>query len=220
MRFVICGAGAIGGVIGGQLAKAGCAVIFIEKNPAHASAIKQHGLQLKGVHGEHTLHIPVVSHAAEVGLRDSDSIFLAVKSFHSAAAAAELRQAADGEPAIFCAQNGVGNEAVVAGYFQRVHGVMVLTAAKHMQPGEVVQTGNGPVGLGTYPSGVSRVARDVAAALDATDLPIYTTANVLAAKWNKLLLNLNNATMGLTGLASEEGFMYPEVRQWMADVWE
>jgi len=31
MRFIICGAGAIGGVIGGQLAKAGREVIFIEK---------------------------------------------------------------------------------------------------------------------------------------------------------------------------------------------
>ena len=32
MRFVICGAGAIGGVLGGQLAKAGFAVIFIDNS--------------------------------------------------------------------------------------------------------------------------------------------------------------------------------------------
>jgi len=39
MRFVIGGAGAIGGVLGGQLAKAGFAVIFIDKISEHVAAI-------------------------------------------------------------------------------------------------------------------------------------------------------------------------------------
>ena len=43
MRFVICGAGAIGG----QLAKAGCEVLCIEKLPEHVAAIEAHGLQLR-----------------------------------------------------------------------------------------------------------------------------------------------------------------------------
>jgi ketopantoate reductase len=53
MRFVICGAGAIGGVLGGQLARAGFAVIFIDKIPEHVAAINTQGLQLQGVRGIH-----------------------------------------------------------------------------------------------------------------------------------------------------------------------
>ena len=102
MRFIICGAGAIGGVLGAQLAKAGREVVFIEKLQEHADAIRQHGLQLRGVHGNHSLRIPVVMQAGELDWRDDDVIFLAVKSFHSDAACAELRQATVLELPIFC----------------------------------------------------------------------------------------------------------------------
>ncbi len=220
MRFVICGAGAIGGVIGGQLAKAGQEVIFIEKLQDHRDAIAEHGLQLRGVHGNHTLRIPVVAQAREVAFRPDDVIFLAVKSFHSEAACQELRQATDLDLPMFCSQNGVRNEEVAARYFQNVNGVMVLIGAKRLEPGIVVHTGNGPVGIGTFPEGLNQAAKDVAAALETTDLPVYTTAHITRAKWNKMLVNLNNATMGLTGFSSHEARANPEARLWMADVYE
>jgi 2-dehydropantoate 2-reductase len=220
MRFVICGAGAIGGVLGGQLAKAGFAVILIDKIPEHVAAINAHGLQLKGVHGTHTLSIPAVMQASAVDFRPDDVIFLAVKSFHCATAAAELRRATTLELPIFCAQNGVTNEGIAARYFQQVNSVMVLIGAKRLVPGEVVHTGNGPVGIGTYPAGLSQAAQNVAAALEETDLPVYTTAHIDRAKWNKLLINLNNATLGLTGLATQEATAHAATRLWMAAVWE
>ena len=97
---------------------------------------------------------------------------------------------------------------------------MVLIGAKRMNPGEVVHTGNGPVGVGTYPEGLSEAAKDVAAALDKTDLPVYATERIAQAKWNKMLINLNNATMGLTGLASQEARADADARLWMAEVCE
>jgi len=155
-----------------------------------------------------------------VDFRPDDVIFLAVKAFHCAAAAAELRRATTLALPIFCAQNGVMNEEIAARYFQQVHGVMVLIGAKRLVPGEVVHTGNGPVGIGTYPVGLSHIAHKVATALDATDLPIYTTAHMARAKWNKLLINLNNATLGLTGLATQAATADAATRLWMAEVWE
>jgi 2-dehydropantoate 2-reductase len=220
MRFVICGAGAIGGVIGGQLAKAGKDVMYIEKLQDHADALRQNGLRLRGIHGNHTLHIPVVTQASEIDFRPDDAIFLAVKSFHSDAACQELRQATSLELPIFCSQNGMRNEETAAHYFQNVNGVMVLIGAKRLEPGVVVQTGNGPVGVGTFPEGLSPVAQDVAAALDETDLPVYTTNQVAQHKWNKMLINLNNASMGLTGFASQEAQSDATARLWLADVYE
>lgn len=220
MRFVICGAGAIGGVLGGQLAKAGFAVILIDKIPEHVAAINVHGLQLKGVHGTHTLPIPAVMQASAVDFRPDGMIFLAVKSFHCATAVAELRRATTLELPIFCTQNGVANEGIAARYFQQVNGVMALIGAKRLAPGEVVHTGNGPIGLGTYPTGLSQAAQNVTAALEETDLPVYTTVHIGRAKWNKLLINLNNATLGLTGLATQEAAAHAATCLWMAAVWE
>ena len=97
---------------------------------------------------------------------------------------------------------------------------MVLIGAKRLVPGEVVHTGNGPVGIGTYPAGLSHAAHSVAAALEETDLPVYTTEHIGRAKWNKLLINLNNATLGLTGLATQQATADAAVRWWMANVWD
>ena len=220
MRVIVCGAGAIGGVIGGQLAKAGQEVLFIEKLQDHREAIAEHGLQLRGLHGNHTLRIPVVAQANEVDFGPDDVIFLAVKSFHSDAACQELLQAASQDIPIFCSQNGVRNEEVAARYFHNVNGVMVLIGAKRLEPGIVVHTGNGPVGVGTFPEGLNQAAKDVAAVLDTTDLSVYTTEHVSRAKWNKMLINLNNATMGLTGFSSHVARADAEARLWMADVYE
>ena len=145
---------------------------------------------------------------------------MSVKSFHCAAACAELRRTTALELPIFCSQNGVSNEPTAGQYFKNVNGVMVLIGAKRLNPGEVVHTGNGPVGVGTYPEGLSQAAQDVAAALEKTDLPVYATERIAQAKWNKMLINLNNATMGLTGMASQEARSDAEARVWMADVYE
>jgi len=218
MRFVVCGAGAIGGVIGGQLARAGLDVTFIEKNRAHSDAIERQGLVLKGVHGTHAVRVPVVREAREAGLGAGDALVLAVKSQHTDAAAAELKAAAGRELPVFCAQNGVRNEEMAGRHFREVHGVMVLIGSKHLVPGEVVHTSSGPLGVGVWPTGLGPSAREFAAAVGKTELPVYTTENVRAAKWNKMLMNLNNATMGLTGLSGQEARSDREARAFMADV--
>jgi 2-dehydropantoate 2-reductase len=220
MRFIMCGAGAIGGVIGAQLAKAGHEVLFIEKLPEHLSAIEAHGLQLRGIHGNHTLRVPVVTHASQIEFRPDDVVFMAVKSFHCEAACTELRQATRFELPIFCSQNGVRNEEVIARYFRNVHGVMVLIGAKRLEPGIVVHTGNGPLGVGRFPDGIDQADRDVAAALNQTDLQAYTAEHIHRHKWNKMLINLTNASMGLTGLSSHEARANMDSRLWMAEVYE
>jgi 2-dehydropantoate 2-reductase len=220
MRFVIVGAGAIGGVVGGQLAKAGFDVVFVDKLREHVDAINRDGLRLKGVHGAHTLRIPAVSEVGAVGLRPDDVVVLSVKSFHTDRACQEITRATTLDLPIFCAQNGVRNEETAARYFREVDGVMVLIGAKRLVPGEVVHTAKGPVGIGTYPSGLSEAAREAAAALGKTDIPVYTTERIPAHKWHKMLVNLNNATFGLTGLSGEEARADPEVAAWMADVYE
>jgi 2-dehydropantoate 2-reductase len=220
MRVIVCGAGAIGGVIGGQLAKAGVPVVLLDKSAPHVEAINRGGLVLKGVEGSHTLKVPAVREARAVDFRAGDVLMLAVKSFHTDGACREVRAVTSLDLPVFCAQNGVRNEEVAARHFGQVNGVMVLIGAKCLTPGEVVHTARGPLGVGTFPKGLSPAAREFAAALGRTDMPVYTTENVMAAKWNKMLRNLNNATMGLTGLSGQEARADAEVSRFMADVYE
>src|SRR5256885_12455396 len=49
MRFTIVGAGAIGGITGGHLIRAGHEVRFVETAEPHLGAIRAHGLTLEGL---------------------------------------------------------------------------------------------------------------------------------------------------------------------------
>jgi 2-dehydropantoate 2-reductase len=220
MRFVMLGAGAIGGVVGGQLAKAGLDVLFVDPLREHVDAINKHGLHLRGVHGHHVLRVPAVTDVGAVSFRDGDVVVCTVKSYHMDGAVRALRQVSPPELPVFCAQNGIRNEEVAARYFPNVHGVMVLIGAKRLIPGEVVHTGAGPLGVGRWPSGLSEVDHAVVQAVAKTDIPAYATEEIGVHKWNKMAINLNNATFGLLGLSGQEAQADPEVRAFMADVYE
>jgi 2-dehydropantoate 2-reductase len=220
MRFVMLGAGAIGGVIGGQLARAGLDVLLVDSLRDHVAAIARDGLRLRGVHGSHVLRVPAVASVEAAGLRAGDVVVCSVKSYDMERAMQELRRATPLELPVFCAQNGVRNEEVAGRYFRDVHGVMVMIGAKRLVPGEVVHTGAGPLGVGRWPAGLSDLDRAVVEAVGKTDIPAYATDEIAVHKWNKMVVNLNNATFGLLGLSGQEGWADPEVRAWMADVYE
>ena len=89
-----------------------------------------------------------------VSFKDDDVVVCSVKSYQTDGAMQALRRSTSRELPIFCAQNGVRNEEMAARYFRAVHGVMVMIGAKRLVPGEVVHTGAGPLGVGTWPAGV------------------------------------------------------------------
>ena len=63
MRFIVYGAGAIGGVLGGRLFQAGEDVVLIARGPHH-DAIRDVGLTVESPTGSVTLPVPVVATVA------------------------------------------------------------------------------------------------------------------------------------------------------------
>src|SRR2546428_7498390 len=94
MRFVIYGAGAIGGVIGARLHEHGHEVVLIARGE-HRRAIERDGLRLETPEGAATLRIPVAGHPSEFDLRIADDIVvLAMKSQDTAGAPRRLARCA------------------------------------------------------------------------------------------------------------------------------
>jgi 2-dehydropantoate 2-reductase len=220
MRFIMVGAGAIGGTIGGNLARVGYDVLFIEPWTEHRQAINTKGLVVRGVSGLHSLKVSAVGRAEEVTFKDDDILFMAVKSYHTLEAASAVREVTSLELPVFCSQNGVRNEEMVAQYFRNTHGVMLLIGAKVLNPGEVIHTSWGPVGIGRFPEGLDDADLTVAAALEKAGFKVYTSSSIMRSKWNKLLLNLNNASHGLTGLSGQEARNNQVMRQILTAVFE
>jgi len=213
MRFVVVGAGAIGGVVGGRMAQAGHDVVLVARG-AHGDAIAATGLLVRSPDDEVRLTIPVVGHPGALTLTDDDVVLLAVKGQDTPAA---LDALADGPPdlAIACLQNGVDNERQALRRTSRVYAVPVMCPATHLEPG-VVDASSAPVtgllDVGRYPTGVDDIADALAAAFTASTFSSVADPTVMRFKWAKLLMNLGNAIEAACGAAGRASELYRSAR--------
>src|SRR5688572_17157954 len=104
MRFVVFGAGAVGGAVGGRLAQHGHSVVLIARG-AQYEAIRSRGLVLESPDDAITLAVPVVDHPSQVVWTDDDVLLLTTKTQDTNAALADLAAIAPRMLPIFCVQN-------------------------------------------------------------------------------------------------------------------
>ena len=204
MRFIIYGAGGIGGTIGARLHQNGEEVVLIARGD-HARVLQSSGLRLVAPDGTHQLRLPVVQHPRELRFRESDVVLLCMKSQHTLGALEDLLRAGAGEVAVVCAQNGVANERMALRRFPRTYGMLVNLPAVHLVPGEVVTHASGRGGIldmGCYPGGVDATVTAVTAALERSGFSAEPDAAVMRKKYAKLLMNLVNALQAATDMGS------------------
>jgi 2-dehydropantoate 2-reductase len=211
MRYVIIGAGAIGGTIGARLFESGHEVVLAAR-AAHFAALRDGGLRFATPAGVVTLPVPVVSGPGELTLRSGDVLILAVKTQDSAAAldAWAWQPVAGGGGAalslpVVCAQNGVASERLALRRFRQVYGMCVWLPATHLEPGVIEAQGAPMTGLlpvGRYPAGTDQTARQIAADLAGSTFLAPVSQQVMRWKYAKLLTNLGNAVEAVCGSAS------------------
>jgi 2-dehydropantoate 2-reductase len=195
MRFVVYGAGAIGGVLGARLFQNGHDVALIARG-AHFEAIRDHGLRIESPHDEALLAIPVVDHPAQLTLTGDDVVVLAMKSQDTIAACEALDACAPPGIAVACFQNGVENERVVLRHFAATYAVCVMSPTAHTEPGVVVAQSapvSGLLDIGCYPGGLDDRAHAIADALNASTFHSIPRMDVMRWKYTKLLMNLGNS---------------------------
>ena len=204
MRFIVLGAGAIGGVVGARLAQHGHDVVLVARG-RHYEAIRDRGLRLESPDETVTLRIPVVDRPAAISWTGEDVVLVATKTQDTEAALDSLAAHAPATLPIFCVQNGVANERMAAARFADVYGVFVWCPADHLVPGSV-QVWCSPVSgilhLGCYPSGSNTLAESVAAAFRASTFYAEAKPDIMRWKYRKLLSNLGNAVDALCGAAA------------------
>jgi len=215
MKFVIYGAGAIGGGIGGCLAQSGADVVLVARG-AHLAAMVANGLQLHQPAGAFRVDVPAVGHISEAGLRPGDVVILTVKSQHTAGAIDELAGIGEPDLAVVCAQNGVDNERQALRFFARVYGMCVMMPATHLEPGEV-EIKDGPVrgvlDLGRYPAGADDTAESIASALRPAGFAADVHPAIMTRKYRKLLANLGNAIDAAAGRDGRNSFLAGAARR-------
>ena len=201
MRFVILGAGAIGGVVGGRIFRLGHPVVLLARG-AHFEAIKTSGLRVNSPAASWTLRIPVVDRVAHIVWQPEDIVLLATKTQDTSNVLTQVASAAPPEVPIVCIQNAVANERMALRRFANVYGVYVWCPSDHLEPG-VVESWSAPttgiLDVGRYPAGTDALAERLASIF--RDATFYSEArdDIMRWKYRKLLTNLGNAIEALCG---------------------
>jgi 2-dehydropantoate 2-reductase len=104
MRFLVLGAGAVGGYFGGRLAEAGRDVTFLVRGP-RANALSKHGLRVESPLGDFTVPVKVAT-ADRVG-GPYDVVLLTAKHYDLDAAVEAIRPGVGPQTAVLPLLNGL-----------------------------------------------------------------------------------------------------------------
>lgn len=222
-KLAFMGAGAVGGYVGGHLARAGNDVTLIDPWPEHIEVIKQHGLRLEGTQGEHLVH-PRALHLHEVQSlfkEPVDIAFVCTKSYDTVWATALISQYLAPGGFIVSLQNSINEERIagVVGWGRVVGCIASSISVNAYRPGHVTRTvqPGGPgytvFRVGEVHGRITPRVEELARLLTAID-SAKATPNLWGERWTKLVVNsMGNGLSAITGLGGKDLTLSPETRQ-------
>jgi len=230
-RYVVVGAGAVGGAIGGRLFAAGAEVVLVARGE-HLAALQADGLRLRTPEEDLRLRVPAVAGPGELELTDDDVVVLTTKTQQAEAALTAWADApvrgggtAGERLAILTALNGVASESMAQRYFARVYAVCVWMPVVHLVPGEVIVRSTPTAGvfhLGRVPRTPAGGSEELLPALAeewrGARLDTHLPADVMAWKYRKLITNIGNAFQALVGDNGRFGDLVRAAEQEARDV--
>ncbi|WP_121744200.1 ketopantoate reductase family protein [Natronorubrum halophilum] len=199
MDIVVFGAGSLGSLVGGMLARDPAHDVTLVARDPHATAVRERGLEIVD-----ELEARVYPATTTDG-RDlaAELAIVTVKSFDTAAAAETL--ATGSYETILSLQNGLGNEEALAARLECP--ILAGTAsygALLREPGVVACTGIGDIVLGARGGGPSERADRVGDLFASAGLETTVADDMPRRLWEKLVVNAGiNAVTALT--ATENG---------------
>ena len=202
MEVLVYGAGALGSLVGGLLARAHD-VTLVGRDP-HMRRIRENGLRIDGA---------VDAHVRPRGLTDgthqsADLALVTTKAYDTDVAARDL---ATGEYDIVCSlQNGLTEERLLAALDPPVLAGAASYGARFVEPGRVQCTGIGEVVVGTLSGGASALATRVERAFDAAGVAVTAAEDMPRRRYEKLAVNAGiNGPSALARVANGETLAGP-----------
>ena len=158
-RLAIMGAGAVGGYVGGHMARAGADVTLIDPWPEHVDQIKNQGLYLKSPEREERVRVKAMHlHEVQSLFRDPiDIAFIATKSYDTEWATRMIRPYLAPQGFVVSLQNGINEESIagIVGWGRTVGCVVSAIGVEAYEPGRIMRT----VAAGETPTRFSGLER-------------------------------------------------------------
>lgn len=184
MKIVIAGAGALGSVIGGCLARAGEEVTLLDIPHPHLEAIRERGLRVTGFQD---FSVPVKATAQPGEIKEVDFLLLVTKSLDTEKALLGLSHLSAGY--VCSVQNGVAKDERLAKAFgrEKVLGGLTLIGAQRPQPGVVEWTAEGITYFGELGGDITPRVKELEGVFQRAGLKAQAKENILSLEWSKFI---------------------------------
>lgn len=183
-RILVVGAGPIGAIIGGRLARAGHDITFVDVDSTHVTAIQDDGLHVDVPDGPFAIR-PTILYPDELD-GAYDTALIAVRSQYTTKALQDTLPHLTRRASVVSMQNGLNLPAFTAAVpADRVIGMAIRMAGYRTAPGHVRAASPGHVYIG-HPDGHASPRLDELRAALAPVLSVAVTDNIVGVQWSKL----------------------------------
>ena len=225
MNIGVIGAGAIGATLGGHMTRGGANVVLFDPWKEHVNAMKERGLLIDGVQGEHRVMVDARHIEELTALANGfDVVIVAVKSYDTKWAVDLMTPYLLDKGYFISPQNSINEEQIapLVGA-DRIIGCVSTISAWLMEPGHARQTGSMSQALKGNTSftvgeldGSNTDRLSVAQSLLGHAGETAVTDNLWGERWSKMVINcMANPSAGMTGLTSHEVRANEESRKMM-----
>jgi len=185
VELTIVGAGAIGGVVGAHLARAGHRVVLVDGDREHVAAIRRHGLEVGGL-AEMVVAVAACEPRELQG--PLGTVLLAVKTPDTLAALAPVVPLLAPDGCVVSMQNGLEESRIAARVGpERTVAACLTFGGFYERPGRVVYSGPGTLRVGELDGRLTSRVETLARVLSDFH-PAAATTNIHGFRWGKLIL--------------------------------
>jgi 2-dehydropantoate 2-reductase len=186
--ILILGAGAVGLSLAGKLSAV--ASVFVACRPVHAKAIREHGLIMHGIWGEHVVkNLTCISNQSEM-TRKPDFILITSKGTDTGKICDEYSGLLK-DTTVVTLQNGIGNEEIISRYAPSTIGGTILTNFSLDVPGEVrIKSESGPIMVGIWKGSDKSVLQKLVDTFQEAGIHAGIGEDIRRIKWEKSFLNI------------------------------
>jgi 2-dehydropantoate 2-reductase len=213
--ITIVGAGAIGGITGAHLARAGHQVRLVERDREHVEAIRRDGLAVGG-RADFRIRLPVC--LPEEVREPIGLMILAVKTLHTTEALAPLAPHVSADGYVLSMQNGLEERKIAALVgARRTVGAFLTFGGHYAGPGRVVYSGPGTLRVGELDGRLTDRVRALARLLSDFH-PAEPTDNIDGYLWGKLILGVIYFATATVDADVVDIFGDPDARRILSDL--
>ena len=201
MQIAVIGAGNMGCVYGGNLARIGEQVTLIDVWEEHIGRIRTHGLHMEGLNGDFTVRVGAT--VAPVEAPKADAVLICANAYNTPEAAQSAKTVLKADGYALTLQNGVGNVEVLTEVLGvgRVLAGLSFHSGDLRGPGHVAHTNNGPTYLGELDRSRSPRLLALADLMERARLNPALEDDIVVTIWSKFVHNCGiNAICAITNL--------------------